>query len=165
VFAPILEDVAKGYQATVGLLRYVSSERLVLLGFAESALAIRIQMTTGQRLPFLLGADGRCVAAVLDLPLEVLAAEFRKLRWQNPPTFEEYLDDVKQAKARGWAIDDGNVMSAITTIAAPIIGNDKRIVYTVNATVFHSQHTEKTLLKIATALKSAAREVTAALKI
>jgi DNA-binding IclR family transcriptional regulator len=163
--APVLEDVAKRYQATVGLLRYISSERLVLLGFAESVSEFRIQMTTGQRLPFLLGADGRCVAAALELPLEVLAAEFKKLRWQNPPTFDQYFDDVKQAKKQGWAIDDGNVMSAITTVAAPVMGKDKRLIYTVNATVFHSQHTEKTLLRIATALKEAAREITSTLKL
>jgi len=164
VCAPILEDVARRFQATVGLLRLTSTHRLVLLGFAESLSAIRIQMTVGQRLPYLLGADGRCVAAALDLPLEVLAAEFKRLRWESPPSFEAYVDDIERAKASGWAIDDGNVMPAITTVAAPVVGKDKRLRYTIDATVFRSQHTDTTLNQIAKALKASALEISKLLK-
>jgi DNA-binding IclR family transcriptional regulator len=163
--APMLEDLARRFQATVGLLRMTSTQRLVLLGFAESVSAIRIQMTVGQRLPYLLGADGRCVAASLALPDDVLSAEFKRLRWQNPPTFDAYLDEVKKAKVQGWAIDDGNVMPAITTVAAPVVSKDKRLLYTVNATVFRSQHTDATLNQIAKVLKTSAREISKLLKI
>jgi DNA-binding IclR family transcriptional regulator len=163
--SPLLEDSARRYQATMGMLRLDASDHLILLGFVESVSAIRIQMTVGQRLPFLLGADGRCVAAALNLSPTAIEAGLRKLRWQSPPTLEKYLEDVTETKARGWAIDDGNVVTAITTVAAPVVDRDGILRYTVGATVFRRQHTEATLAKIGESLKSTAADIVKTLKI
>lgn len=163
--APFLEELARRYQATMALWRYTPSDRLILIGFAESVSAIRIQMTVGQRLPILLGAGGRCVAASLELSPAVLAARFERLRWQSPPKYDAYLEDIEETKARGWAIDDGNFITAITTVAAPVLGMDGHLRFTVGATVFRRQHPSGTLAEIGETLKSTAKKIARALKI
>src|SRR5690606_30563119 len=115
VARPALERLADRHGVTVALWR-LTRERLVLLGFADSDLATRIHMTVGQRLPMLVGAGGRCVAARLELPAEVLAQEFPKLRWQEPPTLAAYVASVAQARENGWSLDDGSFLRGVTTI-------------------------------------------------
>jgi DNA-binding IclR family transcriptional regulator len=56
-------------------------------------------------------------------------------------------------------------MPAITTVAAPVLGKDKRLRYTIDATVFRSQHTDATLNQIAKVLKASTQEISKLLKI
>ena len=51
-----------------------------------------------------------------------------------------------------------------TLTAAPVVGKDKRLRYTIDATVFRSQHTDTTLNQIAKALKASALEISKLLK-
>ena len=155
----LLEDLATQYGATMTFWRITPSERMVLLGGAESPSAVRIQMAIGQRLPFLLGAAGRCVAAYLNLPGAELAARFVKLRWQNPPSFATYQSEIIEAKARGWSIDVGNSMNGITIVAAVVVDAEDKPIYVVSAATFQGQLAWETLVELGEAVKSAASNI------
>ena len=155
----LLEDLAMQYGVTMTLWRITPSQRMVLLGGAESPSAVRIHLAIGQRLPFLLGAAGRCVAACLNLPAAELAAQFVKLRWQNPPSFATYQSEVIEAKARGWSIDVGNVMNGLTVIAAVVVDTEGKPSYVVSAATFQGQLARETIIELGEAVRSAALDV------
>jgi DNA-binding IclR family transcriptional regulator len=145
---PLLEGLAEKRGATVAFWRLTASERLVILGFAESGSTTRIHMTVGFRAPMLVGAGGRCVAAALNLPDAVLAREFRKLRWENPPDLAAYRQQVADAHARGWSLDDGAFLNGVTTVGAAITDEAGAPRYVVTATVFRGQHSAAMLDRI-----------------
>jgi DNA-binding IclR family transcriptional regulator len=139
VARPALERLADKHGVTIALWR-LTRERLVLLGFADSDEATRIHMTVGQRLPMLVGAGGRCVAARLNLPPEALAREFPKLRWQEPPTLAAYVASVAEARESGWSVDDSCFLRGVTTVGASVPARSGPPAGVLSATMFAGQH-------------------------
>jgi DNA-binding IclR family transcriptional regulator len=120
-------------------------------------------MTVGQRLPMLAGAGGRCVAAMLGLSKTEIAERFGELRWANPPTLSAYQQQVGKAGAVGWALDDGDFLSGVTTVAVAIPGASPRRAYVVGATVFSGQISPSELNRVAESLKAQAARIAEAL--
>ncbi len=161
--ASLLEHFAQVHGATVTLWRMTPFEKLVLVGIAESKSATRIQMTLGYRLPLLVGAGGRCMAARLGLSKDTITERFKQLRWDNPPTLQTYLREVQQAKKRGWAVDMGNVFAGISTVSVPILDRHERSVFVVNVSFFLVQRTKAELAEVGEELKLLAPRVASAL--
>lgn len=136
---PHIEQLAARYSVASGLWRLAESRRLVLVAVAESDVATRLHMTPGQRLPRLIGAIGRCVAAYAGLSEKQLAAEFARLRWERPPTLGRYKREIAAVPKRGWAIDEGDFMRGLTTIAAPIKDSRGAVRYCIANTLFTGQ--------------------------
>jgi DNA-binding IclR family transcriptional regulator len=42
------------------------------------------------------------------------------LRWDEPPTFDQWKEEVRQTGAQGFAVDSGNYISGVTVVAAPV---------------------------------------------
>lgn len=160
---PYLERIATTFHVTALLWQDAGQNRFVLVDKAESNRAIRVQMTIGQRFPALIGAFGRCVAAQRGLGKEELRKVFAGLRWQNPPKFEDYLRQVEEARRNGYAIDQGNFSSDVTTVAAAIIDQSGRPVMAISTIAISSQLREIDLEMLAREVKSAAREISAAM--
>lgn len=124
---------AVDHDVSVGLWRIVTDRRMVLVGFAEGPSTIRIHMHVGQRLPALVGAVGRAVAAQLDLPEPQLLQEFERLRWQRPLSFERYYSEVKEAAQLGYAIDDGFFSVGVRTVAVALPDAPGSVCYGITA--------------------------------
>lgn len=161
--APRLEATAQTYSIAIGLWRLLPNKRMVLTGFAEGSSQMRIHMSVGSRLPILVGAVGRAIAARLDLPEEELREHFQALRWQTPLSFEEYLDQVNQAKREGYGFDQGNFVSGVTTVATTIEDDAGVIRYGLSAIMFKGQHDSKTMQDIARDLIDVSKWATARL--
>lgn len=160
---PQLETFAARYGAASGLWRLSASQRLVLVAVADSDNATRIHMTVGQRLPMLIGAIGRCVAVRADLSDEALARAFAALRWQNPPTFARYKREVAQVRKVGWALDDGDYMRGVVTIAAAVTDADGAVRFCLANTLFRGQHDDATVQQIGAETARTAAELGASL--
>ncbi|MGA0605269.1 IclR family transcriptional regulator [Phenylobacterium sp. VNQ135] len=160
----LLEPFAEAQGATV-VLWQVTSQRLVLIGLAESGAATRIHMTAGFRLPLLAGAGGRCVAFALPVPKSTIEAQFPQLRWDNPPTLEKYLREVEQSRRRGWALDDGDLFSGISTVSVPLLDQHGRPAFILATSFFRGQRSKAELAKVGAALKALAPRVTAAIAV
>jgi DNA-binding IclR family transcriptional regulator len=117
---PELERLALNYETLVLLWRVTEDNHLVLIDRAHSQATIRVEIGIGYRLPLLVGAIGRCAAAVLCLPEADLRRRFAGLRWQSPPTFSTYQAEVALAAERGWALDDGQLYRGLVTVASVI---------------------------------------------
>jgi len=135
-----IEDFAGKRSLTMGLWRVLRRSRIMLVGYVASATSMRIHLTVGQRLPWLIGGAGRCIAATTNLPKGQIADEFAKLRWQEPLSLESYLEQVELARQRGWGLDEGYFVRGVTTIATPIVDSSGTVRYCLVATMFAGQH-------------------------
>ena len=100
---------------------------------------MRIHMSLGQRVPMLVGGVGRAFAAKLGLTEEELRSQFAMLRWQSPIRFEEYLEQVEDARRRGYAIDRNNFAAGVTVIASALCDARSTVGYGVSAIMFSGQ--------------------------
>jgi DNA-binding IclR family transcriptional regulator len=134
------EEFSDELSLTVGLWRVVKRSRIVLVGYEAGAPNMRIHLTIGQRLPLLMGATGRCIAAISRLGEAEIEQEFSKLRWQEPPSLDEYRQQVEHARQHGWGHDEGQFVRGVTTIATPIFDVSGAISYCLTATMFNGQY-------------------------
>jgi DNA-binding IclR family transcriptional regulator len=151
----ILEALAREYGVTCGLWRRVG-DRLVLLGTAESQDIARIRFTPGQRLPVMIGAMGRCIAARSSIPESDLADSIQRLHWHSLPKFDRYLTDVRSAAVNGYAIDDGDFLLGITSIAAPVTSREGMLTHCIAATTFKGRFDREELRTLGRAVRAAA---------
>jgi DNA-binding IclR family transcriptional regulator len=151
-----MNALAERFELTSVLWRLTSEQRLVLIGASESRGRLRIQMTLGQRLPMLAGAMGRSVVAHLGLDTNAMAQSIATIRWPNPPSLTEYIEQVGLAKRSGWSIDDDQFIRGVTTIAAVIEDQHGSIRFCIANSFFTGQHALELLPQIGAATKEAA---------
>ena len=144
-----LEETAQTHSIAIGLWRMLSNSRMVLIGFAEGSNQMRIHMSVGQRLPVLVGAVGRAIAARLDLTTDELREGFEALRWQTPLSFAQYVEQVERAKRLGYGFDEGNFAPGVSTVAVTIVDESGTIRYGLSGIMFSGQHNAETMEKIA----------------
>ena len=157
---PRMTKMALEHRITATLWRRVADDRVVLVERADAESAVRIHMTVGQRLPIFIGALGRCMAAFSGLSKEFIRQQFELLRWENPPEFDEYWDDLKEARTRGYAIDRDHFVRGITTIAAPVFDATGAPVLVVSAVGFSGQFSDAALRAIADEAKACSEKGT-----
>lgn len=144
-----LEETAQTYSIAIGLWRLVPRSRMILIGFVDGNSQMRIHMSIGQRVPMLIGAIGRAIAARLNLTKEQLQQEFELLRWQTPLSFSDYLTQVEQAKRVGYGLDEGNFAPGVTTVAVSIVDQSETVCYGISGIMFSGQHDDAMLHQIA----------------
>lgn len=120
LFRPELERLSREHRSLIGLWKITPDERIVLVERVVGANIVRVDMSIGSRLPAFVGAVGRCFAASRNLPMDELRERFERLRWQDPPTFEDYAADVSQAATRGYAFDLQQLFRGVDIAAAVI---------------------------------------------
>ena len=160
---PQIEQIATTHNLTVMLWQLVPPDRAMVVDLAESPTPLRVQFTIGQRLPSLIGALGRCYAAHADLPKTRIKIMFKELRWQNPPTFEQYWSDVEEARRSGFAVDVGRYNRNFTTVAAPILAHDGQNVMAVSAITFSGDIDRPRMLRLAADIKQVTTDASRAL--
>lgn len=115
-----LEAIAATFDVTAIAVELDGHDHMVVAGLARSRLDLSIHVNIGSHFPALISATGRCVAAQSGWDRAELARRFKTLRWQNPPKFETWLDEIEAARRDGYAMDDGNYIRGIVVLAAPI---------------------------------------------
>lgn len=149
-----LEALADKHQATMGLWRPRRGDQFILVGYADSAAAFRIHLTVGQRLPNATGAAGRCILAFSGLDEAAIYRQIAVVKWGDPPEPAKYVAELDVVRERGWAIDEGQFLRGVTTIAAPAFGRTGSAEYIVTATSFTGQHPPERLAAIAEDLRA-----------
>jgi DNA-binding IclR family transcriptional regulator len=153
-----LEQFVQQFPVTALASRIVNLDHMVVIGSASS-LALRIDVEVGSRQPALMSASGRCVAAFSAATPARIRAGFDKVRWDNPPNFERWWEEVEETRRLGYSIDRGNYMNGVTIVAAPVLGKDGHISYALVALGFSEQIESAGIDAIATALRGAAEEL------
>lgn len=160
---PQLERIADAHKVTVMLWRLTSPDRAMVVDLAAAPSPLRVEFTVGQQLPSLIGALGRCFAAHMNLPKTRIKAMFKELRWQNPPTFDDYWSEVEETRRNGFAVDIGRYNRNFTTVAAPVLAHDGQAAMAVSAITFSGDIDRPRMLRLAADLKRVTAEASSAL--
>ncbi|WP_185205603.1 IclR family transcriptional regulator [Sphingomonas sp. NBWT7] len=132
--APAMAAAAQELHATIGLWRRVG-DAVELIHVADSSATIRVAFTIGRRLPMLLGAMGRLVAARGDLDGDALREGFDAVPWAIAPDYAAWLGEVATARRSGVGIDRGHVNAGILGVAVPV-ERDGPLVHVLAAAMF-----------------------------
>lgn len=133
-----LQLVADQSHTSCGLWR-VNGNRAILVEVAECSQETRIHISPGQRLPKYIGAMGRCIISKEELERDRIDDVLAQLRWQVEPNLKQYMADVATARTSGWAVDDGNYLRGVVTVAAVIVDDARRVSHCLTSTGFSGQ--------------------------
>jgi DNA-binding IclR family transcriptional regulator len=159
VIRPYLRRIADTHDVTTMFWQRSSETRVVLVATAESRAAVRVQMSVGHRLPVLIGALGRCVAAYEGYDRETLRERLRDIRWDNPPSFADYYQDCDAVHARGYAVDRGHFYDGVTTVAVALRGSDGRAIMALSGVGLMAQIDNRRIAAVGRDLVKAAGEI------
>ncbi len=154
---PHLETIAAQNQVTATLWQPAGKDRVVLVDLANHDAAVRVHMSIGQRLPRYVAALGRCMAAFSGLTKAELKRQFDSLRWENPPTFEQYWSEVARVRVDGYSIDEGHYVRGVTTVSVPVLDGAGRPLMAISAVGFSAQLDAQKLKVLAQDLRAHAQ--------
>lgn len=123
---PVLDRLAQGFGLTMLGVQIFGLDRIVAVAMSQSSQNFQLSTQVGSRFPALISATGRMIAAHGDYAEDDLRARIAALRWDDPPSFADWLDEVEQARALGFAVDCGNYMAGVTVVAAPVWATKSR---------------------------------------
>lgn len=121
---PELERLAAAWRVSMTAWLRVSDTRVVLVDRAQAPSTIQIHMRVGHRLPLLVGALGRCMAAYSGLSEDELRRQYAEIRQDHPVAFEQFLKEVAEVRETGFAVDRDGFERGITTVSSVVLDAD-----------------------------------------
>ncbi len=117
---PVLDTISREQGVTMLGVQIVGLDHIVVVAVAQGGTNFQISAQVGSRFPALISATGRCIAAYGEYTEDDLAERFGELRWDDPPSFDDWLAEVRAARRKGFAVDAGNYLAGMTVVAAPV---------------------------------------------
>lgn len=115
-----LDRIAGEHGMTALGVQISGLDHIVALAVSESDGNFSLSTRVGSRFPALISATGRCIAAFGNYEPARLRKGFDTLRWDNPPSFDEWIEQVEAARRHGYAVDAGHYIAGVTVLAAPV---------------------------------------------
>jgi DNA-binding IclR family transcriptional regulator len=156
VAQPVIDQIGRDFDITVAGMHVVGLEHIIAVAASQSSSNMQISIQIGARFPALISVTGRCIAAFGDHADAELETRFKALRWDNPPSFEEWKTQVRQTRAQGFAVDDGHYIAGVTLLGAPVWTRDQ-LSHTLVAVCLGSALKRKGFPKLQKALLSGAQ--------
>jgi DNA-binding IclR family transcriptional regulator len=117
---PVLDRISQTFDVTMLGVHIVGLDHIIVVSVSQSGNNFQLSTQIGSRFPALISATGRCIAAFGGHPETELELRFKALRWDEPPSFEQWKEQVRQARGQGFAVDAGNYIAGVTVVAAPV---------------------------------------------
>ncbi len=117
---PMLDGLSREFDVTMLGVQIMGLDHIVAVAVSQAGGTLRLSTQVGSRFPALISATGRCIAAFGDHPESQIKQRFDKLRWDEPPSYDAWRAQVDETRAQGFGIDDGNYISGVTVLAAPV---------------------------------------------
>ena len=162
---PYLDEIVRQYMVTAFAVSISEPEHYIVTAKSNSPHAIRLQVDLGSRFPALVSATGRCVAAYSNIAPRALRAQFDRLRWHRAPGFEAWQAQVADARAQGYAVDDGNYINGIYIVASPILGPEGEFRHALVALCIKDGWSAAQLQALAEAVRGSAAQVAEGLRL
>jgi DNA-binding IclR family transcriptional regulator len=115
-----LDRIAQSFGVTMLGVQIVGIDHIIAVAVSQSGSNFQLSTQVGSRFPALISATGRCIAAFGNYSQSQLEARFDTLRWDDPPSFAEWMTQVEATRSQGFGIDEGNYISGVTVLAAPV---------------------------------------------
>ncbi|OOV90588.1 IclR family transcriptional regulator [Pseudomonas sp. MF4836] len=159
---PELERLSLNHRIMVLLWEVTGDNYMHAIARAIPAVA-HIDVNLKTRMPELLGASGRCIAGLRNLPEDELRRRFARLHWESPPSFESYLDEARQTLHTGWAIDDGNLYRGVSVVSSAVTDHHNQPRFVVSGIGISAQYDRTQLEALGEALSSTSGFISRAL--
>lgn len=159
---PALERLSQTFGVTMLGVQVVGLDHIVVVAVSHAGPNIQLSTQIGSRFPALISATGRCIAAFGQHSEADLESRWRGLRWDDPPTYEQWKEQVAQTAERGFAVDEGNYISGVTVVAAPVWKSRGKLSHAIGAIGVGNALKER-LPELQSALLSAARTLSSQL--
>jgi DNA-binding IclR family transcriptional regulator len=117
---PVLDRMGQAFGVTMLGVHVVGIDHIIVVAVSQSGHNLQLSTQIGSRFPALISATGRCIAAFGGHSEAELETRFRTLRWDEPPTFEDWKTQVQEARTQGYAVDAGQYITGVTVVAAPV---------------------------------------------
>jgi DNA-binding IclR family transcriptional regulator len=127
IVRPHLQDLARSHNCAFAATEESGPQHYIVVAATGPTLGVSIRLVSGTRFPILLSAAGLCFAAFKGMTQAQLREGFAKLRWDEPPTFASWLQQVERTRASGYAVDAGGYMRGISVVAVPVFGDGGRM--------------------------------------
>lgn len=127
---PVLDDIARRHAVTTNAVRIIGLAHGTVVAISHAAQPFQIHVGVGSRFPALVSVTGRCIAAFGQHDDADIEAAFAAVRWDRPPSYRAWRNDVKETRLRGYAVDRGNYISGVTIVGAPIT-NRQRVTHVI----------------------------------
>jgi len=151
---PRLSDLSEKFGVTSIATQLAEPNQMIVVALSQSTLPFRLQVDLGSRFPALISATGRLFAAFNATDDAALKAGFDKLVWDHPPAFETWLDEVRQARERGYSVDQGAYISGVTVVAVPVFGLNRKMTRSIVAIGISERLQDREIPKLAKAMQS-----------
>jgi DNA-binding IclR family transcriptional regulator len=116
---PVIDRIALQFGITVLGVQIMGLDHIIAVAVAQAG-TFQLSVQVGNRFPALISATGRCIAAFGNYPADDIESRFARLRWEDAPSYAEWLAQVEETRRQGFGVDEGNYISGVTVIAAPI---------------------------------------------
>ena len=117
---PQLDQISREFGVTSLGVQVFGLDHIIVVASSEAGNSFQISARVGSRFPALISATGRCIAGWADCSVTELRDRFKQLRWDNPPEFGEWLQQVEVAREQGYAVDDNHYINGVRVVAAPV---------------------------------------------
>lgn len=152
---PELDRLALNLQILIVLWRITNDRHISMIASATPRVP-HVSVRKDSRLPELVGAVGRCIAAARGFPVDTLRRHFSDIRWDNPPGFDCYLADVELARTTGWAIDEGRLYHGISLVGSAIVDQMGKPRFAISGIAISAQQNQVSLHKAAQSIRDTA---------
>jgi DNA-binding IclR family transcriptional regulator len=154
---PMLDRIGRKFDVTMLGVHIVGLDHIIVVAVSQSGNNFQLSAQIGSRFPALISATGRCIAAFGDHSEAELEARFKTLRWDDPPTLNEWQAQVRKTRTQGFAVDAGNYISGVTVVAAPVWKTRAKLSHALVAIGIGSALKRAGLPALQDALRSAAQ--------
>ncbi len=117
---PALDKLSRDHGVSLLGVNILGLEHIVVVASSQAGNNLQISAQVGTRFPALLSATGRCIAAFGNHRPELIEKRFETLRWDEPPSWQDWQQQVEETRQQGFAVDAGNYISGVTVLAAPV---------------------------------------------
>lgn len=133
---PLLNQLVRTLKVSASAQQLDGMDMVVV---AASTPSEGIAGMVGTRVSCASSSVGRLVAAYSGWSEAELLTHFNTVRWQCPPEFQTWRDEVRVAGKQGYAIDRGEFRRGITSIAAPIFARNGQMNRSLSINVVTAQ--------------------------
>ncbi len=156
-----LEELSQAHGCAFAAVEESGPEHYIVVAVGDVHAGLSVRLSVGTRFPALVSATGRCLAAFGHNrmgPAE-LKRNFTRLRWDNPPSFDDWMADIETVRRQGYAIDEGSYIGGVTIVAVPVFNDSNLMLGCISSLGLRERFTGDRLETLIRSLQATAREV------
>jgi len=129
VARPVMEELMENTEESV-FLGVLNGQHITILDIVESRKELKITSPRGTTIPIFAGATGKVILASMEENKALNIIRTRGLPRYTENTItdpEKYVQEIRAARQKGYAIDDEEYIMGVRAVAAPIEGEGPMI--------------------------------------